>query len=330
MKGSAVRARNPSRRQAGRAPASVRPASTAAIRVRIGFIQARTDALAGMMFGVGDQQTEGAEHARQRRNDHPSDTQFRGDAGGEQRSVAAERQQRELPRIAAAFHRHRADRPHHRRRGQPQHAERRFFDGAVQAVPPDRARSPLARHRRSSFSAPADQPAGIEIPQHQIAVRDGRRGAAAAVTNRARIGAGALRADLRRAAGVQPADRAAAGADLGQIDRRQFQHVAGADQQPRSGHHAAADLDRLGAQDLAVLDQAGLGGGAAHVEGDDPRLVQPPRQRRTADDARGGAAFDDVRRRRGGERGRGQAAVRLHQLQRRIDPQARAAGHPAR
>ena len=77
---------------------------------------------------------------------------------------------------------------------------------------------------------------------------------------------------------------------------------------------------------LAVLDQAGLGGGAAHVEGDQPRFVQAPRQRRAADHAGRRAAFDDVRRCRGGERDRGQAAVGLHQLQRRVDaqrPQAR-------
>ena len=40
---------------------------------------------------------------------------------------------------------------------------------------------------------------------------------------------------------------------------------------------------------------------------------------RTADDAGGGTAFDDAGRLFGDEGGRGEASVRLHQLQRRID-----------
>ncbi len=90
--------------------------------------------------------------------------------------------------------------------------------------------------------------------------------------------AGADRPDLQRAAAVDPQDRAAAGADLGEIDRRHFEGVAGARQEARAEHDAGADLVFGGTRHLAVLNERSFGGGAAHVDRDrgTPRGAAPP------------------------------------------------------
>ena len=60
----------------------------------------------------------------------------------------------------------------------------------------------------------------IEIAADEVGVGDGRPRAAAAVAGRARIGAGALRPDVEKAAAVDPGDRAAAGRDRRHVERR--------------------------------------------------------------------------------------------------------------
>jgi len=77
--------------------------------------------------------------------------------------------------------------------------------------------------------------------------------ARAAVAGGAGVGARGARADPQCAAGVAPADRAAAGADGVHVDHRQLDR-------------AAVDLARVGAPHLAVLDHADVAGGASHVE----------------------------------------------------------------
>ena len=161
----------------------------------------------------------------------------------------------------------------------------------------------------------ADEMAGIDVAQHHVGVGDGGRRAAFVVAHRAGRGAGALGTGLQRAAGIDPDMRAAAGADLGEVDRRHLQRVAGAGQQPRADHDAGADRIFLGARDLAVLDHRGLGGGAAHVEGDDLLELLGAGQRLRADHAAGRPGFDDVHRPLGGGAVGRQAAVRLHQQQ---------------
>ena len=174
-----------------------------------------------MMLGIRHQQAKGAEHARQRRDDDARDPQFGGNPSGEQRPVAAKRQHGELTGIAPPLHRHRPNGAHHRGRCQPQHTMRGFLHGQA--------------HRRCQITldggaggvqieahGAAGQAAGVQISQRQIAVGDRRRGAAAAIANRAGRRAGAFRSDLWRAGTIQATDGAAAGADLGQIDGRQF------------------------------------------------------------------------------------------------------------
>src|SRR5581483_119886 len=63
----------------------------------------------------------------------------------------------------------------------------------------------------------AEEVAGIEIAEHQIRIGNARICAAAAVTDRARRRAGALRADLEQAEIADWRDAAAAGADLDHV-----------------------------------------------------------------------------------------------------------------
>ena len=105
----------------------------------------------------------------------------------------------------------------------------------------------------------AEEAVGAEAAEHQVGVGDGRLGAAEAVADRARRGAGAFRADAQRVADLDAGDAAAAGADLLDVDHRHLHRQAGG---------IAADQRRAGHQHVALVDHAGLGGGAAHVEGD--------------------------------------------------------------
>ena len=79
------------------APAASASSSTDAIRAGSACIEPHAQALARMMLGIRHQQSERAEHARQRRHDDARDAELGGDGGGEQRTIAAECQQRELP-----------------------------------------------------------------------------------------------------------------------------------------------------------------------------------------------------------------------------------------
>ena len=149
------------------------------------------------------------------------------------------------------------------RRGEPVDAERRRdpIDGAL-GQPGIEA--PLA----------AEEISRIEIAEHQIGVGDGRFGAALAIAGRPRRRAGALRPDMQDAAGIDPRDRAAAGADRGDIEAVERDAVA--------GDAAVHDQRRL-----AVDDEADVGAGAAHIERDQVGLTREPRRVDAAGDAAG-------------------------------------------
>ena len=112
----------------------------------------------------------------------------------------------------------------------------------------------------------AGEVAGIDAAQHDVGIGHGGLGAAAAVARRAGLGAGALRADIDARQRIDRGDRAAAGADLDHLDHRDAQRQAAALEEavlPR-------DLEGARMLRLAVVDQADLGGGAAHVEATGP------------------------------------------------------------
>ena len=110
----------------------------------------------------------------------------------------------------------------------------------------------------------AEEVAGVEVAEHQVGVGHRRPLAAAPVARGAGLGARALRAHLGQAHAVDVRDRAAAGADLDELDdRHQERQPAAALEAPHARHlELARDLR------LAVVDEADLGGGAAHVEGE--------------------------------------------------------------
>ncbi len=140
----------------------------------------------------------------------------------------------------------------------------------------------------------AQQRFAVEIAEHDVGVADGRMRAAAPIGGGAGEGAGAVRPDLQCAAGIDPGDAAAAGADLGKVDDRHPHRVAGA-LQPALGR-AAADLVLGGDGDLAVGDQARLGGGAAHVERNQIGEAELRPGEAGRDDPRRRPAFDRHRR----------------------------------
>ena len=222
------------------------------------------------MLDIGIEQAERGEQAGRGRHDDAGDAQRRRHAGGEQRAVAAEGEQRELARIAAALGRHRLDGADHVGGRDQMRAVGRPLDRHAERLG-DLFGEHRARLLGVELERAADEMAGIDVAQHHVGVGDGGRRAALVVADRTGRGAGALGTGLQRAAGVDPDMRAAAGAHLGEVDRRHLERVAGAGQQPRADHDAGADRIFLGARDLAVLDHRGLGGGAAHVEGDDLR-----------------------------------------------------------
>ena len=240
-----------------------------------------------MVLDVGVEQAEGGEEARRRRHDHAADAERRRHAAGEQGAVAAEGEERELPRVAAALGRDRLDGADHVGGGDLVRAIGGGLQAHAQGFGYGRGKH-RARLVGIESEGAADEVAGVQVAQDDVGVGDGRDPAAGVVANGPRRGAGALGPHLQRAAGIDPHVRAAARAHLGQIDGGNLERVAGARQQARADHDAGAHRVLLRAHHLAVLDHGGLGGRAAHVEGDDAVEPARERQRLRADHAAGG------------------------------------------
>ena len=108
--------------------------------------------------------------------------------------------------------------------------------------------------------------AGIEPAQHEIGVRDCCIHPAVAVTGRARRRAGALRPDAQHSARVDPRNRAASRADLHQVYYGRPDRVPASAPAPGVDRRLRANLVVFGYPRRAVLNQRGLGSGAAHVQ----------------------------------------------------------------
>ncbi|MNM86914.1 hypothetical protein D3C81_990830 [compost metagenome] len=104
---------------------------------------------------------------------------------------------------------------------------------------------------------------GIEVAEHEIGIRHGRIGAAQPVAGRPRLGTGALRPHFQQAQGVLVRNAAATGADLDQVDGGNADWQAAA----FGKTFAPSRFEAEGDGRLAILHQAQLGRGAAHVEG---------------------------------------------------------------
>ena len=162
----------------------------------------------------------------------------------------------------------------------------------------------------------AEQRLGIEPAQHRI--RIGHRGqlAAAAIGRRTGIGARALRPDLEQSARVYPGDRAAPGADGMDIKRARAHREA--------AHQALALLCGL-----PFADQAHVGRGAAHVEGNKIVQAQVFTQTHAADDAARRSREERVDRELPDRAGRHRTAVGLHDTRHRPDAEVGRAAFEA-
>ena len=138
---------------------------------------------------------------------------------------------------------------------------------------------------------------GGEVAEQQVGVGHRRLGAAAAVTGGPGLGAGRARADPQRAAGVAPADRAAAGADRVDVDHRQLDRCgrrSGASRcaarSPSSTTQTSQEVPPMSKpralpSPLSAGEQAGPDGAAGRTGEDAPgagpgRLRAPGRRRR--------------------------------------------------
>ena len=128
----------------------------------------------------------------------------------------------------------------------------------------------------------AEEAVGAEAAEHEVGIGDGRRGAAERVAGRPGRRARALRPHAQRAM-LDARDRAAAGADLENIHHRDLH---------RQRPVVAADQRLRGGERLALVDHAGLGGGAAHVEGDGILDAERVAERLRADHAGGRAGLE--------------------------------------
>ena len=223
------------------------------------------------------------EHAAVRRHDDGAHLQLGAERRRVHRAAAAAGNEHEVARVVAAPHRDELQRVDH--------------------VGVDEADDPVGELRRRQAERAAEgaerllgggaadseratqEVVGVEDARDELRVGDGGLGAAALVAGRAGLGTCALRANANGAAGVDPGDRAAAGADLDDVDDGHHHRVAGVVGAP-------ANLVLGGRRDLAVEDQRALGSGAADVEVDDVGLAAAGADAGRPDQAGGGAGLD--------------------------------------
>ena len=167
----------------------------------------------------------------------------------------------------------------------------------------------------------AQEEVGIEIAEGEVGI--GHRGlaAAAAVAGRPRLGAAALGSDMERAEFRPVRDRAAAGADLDQLDRGDLDRQAGAAQEAL----LARRLEAVGDQRLALVDQGELGRRAAHVEGEHAVEAGVAAEPGAGQRAGRRAAFQQLHGRALGFAHMGEAAVGQHEKKSAGMPSSRSA-----
>ena len=244
-------------------------------------------------------QAEGAVHRRGIGHDNALHIQLGGEAGGQDRTGAAEGVQHIIPRVEAALDGDLVDQVGHLRRGDPEDAEGGLFHRHAQPAGDLRLEGG-ARRRDVQRHRAAEENVRVHIADQRKDVGERHLRAAAAVADRARIGAGAARADARNVrARVERNNAAAGGADRHHLDL---------------GRDIVIPVDHrlAGIFDLAVLDDADLEGRAAHVGGDHVGVAHQVTQRLGPDHAGGWAALDHADGAVGGFLGRQQPAIALH------------------
>ena len=146
---------------------------------------------------------------------------------------------------------------------------------------------------------PPDKVPGTEVAHEQIGIGDRRLGPAPPVAGRSRDGARRPGPDAEPPAGVDRRDAAAARAHLGQIDHRDLDRIAPSPAQAPATVRPA-DMEVVRDIGLALADDAGLGRGATHVEGEHPVGADEPADHARGDDPGGSAGLHRVDRPPGG------------------------------
>ena len=116
--------------------------------------------------------------------------------------------------------------------------------------------SPHCHHRHVEAHLAAEEVVGVETSEDEVGVGQRDLVAAGAVADRAGVGAGAARPDLEEAAGVDPGDRTASGADSVDVDERNRRR------------DAPLDLVRRRVADGGAEDDADVGARASDIERD--------------------------------------------------------------
>ena len=185
--------------------------------------------------------------------------EFAGEGGSVHRPATAKGDEREIAGVIAAADRDEFERVDHVGVGDADHAEGSLVDTDAEGAGDGFHGATGGVHTHRDLAA--EEVVGGDASCYQVGVGDGGLGAALAVAGRTGDRPGALRADLQRAAVIDPRDAAAAGADLDDVDDRGLDRVAGV---------VLVALDPVLGGDLddAVVDEGALGCGPADVEGD--------------------------------------------------------------
>ena len=166
---------------------------------------------------VCEERAAGRERACRRRHEHAAAPELACDRDDVQAGGAPAGDQGHLSGIDALRDRDLPDRTDDVLGGDRQ----RRVSGFVDTEPERTCERPLDGRVRSvclQGQTPAQEVVGVDPPEHDGGVGDGRVAAAVAVAGWARLGACALRADAEQTAGVDPDDRAPAGADRLDVD----------------------------------------------------------------------------------------------------------------
>ena len=252
---------------------------------------------------VGANEAQGRERSRDWRTNDGCDAQLLGERRRVQGAGATECRQGEVARIVAALHRDDLQRFRH---GIVDDID--DGGGGSPHVDAERDRQPLLdcglRGLEIQRHGTGKQRLLAEIAQHQVAVGHSRLGAATAIADGAGLGARTLRPHAQGTGAVDPGDRAAAGGNLGEVDHRHADRMPG-----------AANLVFRRGFVFSIANQAGLRGGAAHVERQEVQLAGLARNQRGADDP--GRRTGLHRHRRHGDTFGGfeHATVRAHQVE---------------
>ncbi len=277
------------------------PAQRALETARLDAVEPRGHRPHVVVHEVAHQHPGRAEDRALARDEEERDLELRADRAAVLRPRAPRNDERELARVVAAADRHRADAGRHVGVDHPRHP-----DGCVFGRHAERTRDARldrrARRRHVQRDASARELRRREVAEHRVGVGAGRLVAPASVGDRTGQRAGRLRAHAEQAAGVDPADRAAARADRRDVEHRH--------RDPQAVDLALGDEERL-----AAAVERGVERRAAHVDRDPVGEVVDravPRagawaSRRAREQRHDGALADDLRRHH--------AAVRLHDEQ---------------